>query len=805
MWVPLFDLNIIFWNKTQNITLENVTVQHGTLNITCNNNNMLINNVIYNDFITQYIVYHYFITMKDPNRLINIIDGICYIETDHIQTNINTPIFNMLCTYYILQNNNIGNGFDIKTINIIPNIKISKSVFSTANNKEFNIKLFDYQKKSIMRMLQIEKNQNMSVDFNLEIKMDKHTIKWDPVRESIAHDDSNIGKIRSNGGVLADIMGLGKTITMLGLIHYGENYSPIHSPIHSIDIQPKKLYSRATLIIVPSHLAKQWNCEINRVFTNKKTIMILNKLHHENTTYEDIESADIVIVTFQFLSNSKHYGILHYKAYTPSQFRLNERKECIEAYFTELLKLSYKTMTAPLFEYFHFNRMIVDEGHELMESLNHNHPGKLVNRFMYDFITSTEASYKWYVSGTPFTTRNGVDMLMQFLNIKLRYKKHTYDIRLTDTNYPNIDFIAIKNDSVLLNILRCFTIRHLQHDVANEIKLLGYKENVVWVDMTEGEKRIYESKAKNCIVDRKTLLQICCHPLISQDFRKIAGDMTSLADVEDQIIQHHKNVIKKKTKQIANLDMTNQAYHMLLRKYNMMISESRYMLDVLEKIQNEVEFNEDTNCNVCFDTMLDPVLTPCGHIFCETCIKCCIDIKPECPLCKNNITSDKLLYLNKVEKPNDVNPLVTKYGAKLGKLIQMVRTLLSQDARIIIFSQWDDMLSLIKQSMINNGIACSFITGNVYQRAKAISRFKLGEENHVILLSLNKSASGTNLTEATHIFFVEPIDDTKENITAIESQAIARAVRMGQTQTVEIVRILCRDTIEEEIHINKYQ
>ena len=79
-----------------------------------------------------------------------------------------------------------------------------------------------------------------------------------------------------------------------------------------------------------------------------------------------------------------------------------------------------------------------------------------------------------------------------------------------------------------------------------------------------------------------------------------------------------------------------------------------------------------------------------------------------------------------------------------------------------------------------------------------------GENNGVLLLSLEKSASGTNLTEATHIIIVEPIDDTIEHIKAIEGQAIGRAVRLGQKQVIKVIRILCKDTIEEEIYNTKY-
>jgi SNF2 family DNA or RNA helicase len=813
MWFPLFDLNIDFWSKTRKITLANVTTQGGILKIEINDNNTIFKKSIHNDFLKQYIVFHYFHSMKDPNRLIDIIDGVCYVESNNIAKNIHSPIFNLLCKYYVSKNYNSttfssDDSFDIRTINFIPNIKINKKIFTNVKNNMFHIKLFDYQKKSIMRMLEIENKKNMTFDFNFDINIDKETVKWDIVNEKIAEKGENMGTIMSCGGILADMMGLGKTITMLGLLHYGKTLKPN-------EVQTNKIYSMATLIVVPSHLAKQWSDEIKRVFKGTKNIItILNKIHHENITYEDIILADIVIVTYQFLSNIKNYGQLNYRPCTPSMFKINERDEYLARHYRSLTKNdSYKIMNCPMLEYFHFNRMVVDEGHEIMESLNcHYSGGKIINRFIYNFIKSIEASYKWYVSGTPFTTLNGLEMVMQFLGVKLEYNNMVHNIKhlnkrpsyYEEEHTGNTDFPALNNYSVLVKILGCMTIRHLQNDVNEDAKLLGYKENIEWVDMTEGEKRIYEAKA-NDGTDRRTLLQICCHPLISQEFKDIVGNMESLEDVEEELIKHHKNVITETENKIKKLDKSNQAYHMILSKYNKMISESKYMLGILDRIQQNVEFNEDNNCIVCFDNMTDPVLTHCGHMFCKDCIMRCIDIKPECPLCKSNVTGDKLLLLNKVEKKEEiVNPLVAKYGAKLGKLIQMVRTLLSQNARIIIFSQWDDMLTLIKRSMGENGVVCSFIAGNAYQRNKAIARFKIGADNNVLLLSLNKSASGTNLTEATHIFFVEPIDETKENIMAIESQAIARAVRLGQKQQVEIVRILCKDTIEEEIYNCKY-
>jgi SNF2 family DNA or RNA helicase len=72
------------------------------------------------------------------------------------------------------------------------------------------------------------------------------------------------------------------------------------------------------------------------------------------------------------------------------------------------------------------------------------------------------------------------------------------------------------------------------------------------------------------------------------------------------------------------------------------------------------------------------------------------------------------------------------------------------------------------------------------------------------MLSLKNSASGTNLTEATHIFFVEPIDAAKEKCRAIEGQAIARACRVGQKNKIIVNRILVEDSIEEIIYRKSY-
>lgn len=119
------------------------------------------------------------------------------------------------------------------------------------------------------------------------------------------------------------------------------------------------------------------------------------------------------------------------------------------------------------------------------------------------------------------------------------------------------------------------------------------------------------------------------------------------------------------------------------------------------------------------------------------------------------------------------------------------------------------MLRLIGKTLAENNISNCFVKGNVWTRNAAINKFKTGKnydgsDNKIIMLSLKNAASGTNLSEASHIFFIEPINASLEEIQTIENQAIARSCRIGQKNKINVIRILLKDTIEEEIYLKNY-
>ena len=80
------------------------------------------------------------------------------------------------------------------------------------------------------------------------------------------------------------------------------------------------------------------------------------------------------------------------------------------------------------------------------------------------------------------------------------------------------------------------------------------------------------------------------------------------------------------------------------------------------------------------------------------------------------------------------------------------------------------------------------------KRAEVLEEFKFNKHINVFLISLKAGGVGLNLTVANHAFLVDPWWNP-----AVEEQAIERVHRIGQKNKVEVVRFICRETIEERI------
>lgn len=692
--------------------------------------------------------------------------------------------------------------------------------FNMIEPTNLKIKLYDYQKRSLAKMIEMEKNSiDFLVDYSTKINFHDIELNYDPI-ENIVSNKTRSFKIKSNGGILADEMGLGKTITTVALISSAPSTNT-NKLVFSETDKYWKLNSKATLIVCPSHITKQWENEARKANPSLKILSILTKKDHEKLLYKDFIESDIIITSHQFLMNFKYYPCIHYKNITASLFCAEHRNNALKVYFqTNIINTLdgiidnqiyevIKNHELPLFEFFNFHRLVLDEGHEIFGEMLGNIAQA---KYMATWLSNLNSNSYWYISGSPFVNYTGLMNCVKYLNLILHDEELNITINSENIRRSEIFTTILNKEYIWNNILEKICIRHRKCDVSDEIKLFGYDEKIEWITFTELEKNLYESKKNR--LSKEGLQQLCCHPLILDSCRKVFGDIeVDLSVMQTKLIEHHTKSINDYTLKLSKLNPTNQAYHMLKKSYESILTESKFMLAILNKLDDSELKETEENCSICLETIIDGSVTKCGHIYCSECIKNCLKYKQLCPMCKKEITLSDVYLINKKEekKPKEnVNPLIEKYGSKLGKVISMIRNLiLEPDSRIIIFSQWDFMLSLIGKTLSENGIANCFVKGNVWSRNSAINKFKngktlSGEDNKVIMLSLKNAASGTNLTEATHLFFVEPINGSKEEIDAIEGQAIGRACRLGQKQKVQLYRVLIKDTIEEEIYNSVY-
>ncbi len=133
-------------------------------------------------------------------------------------------------------------------------------------------------------------------------------------------------------------------------------------------------------------------------------------------------------------------------------------------------------------------------------------------------------------------------------------------------------------------------------------------------------------------------------------------------------------------------------------------------------------------------------------------------------------------------------------SAKLDFLTDLLAVLIEEGRRILIFSQFTTMLSLIEAHLVRQDIPYLKLTGASKDRGKLVEDFQTGKIP-LFLISLKAGGTGLNLTAADTVIHYDPWWNP-----AAEAQATDRAYRIGQDKPVFVHKLLCQDTVEERIH-----
>ena len=148
--------------------------------------------------------------------------------------------------------------------------------------------------------------------------------------------------------------------------------------------------------------------------------------------------------------------------------------------------------------------------------------------------------------------------------------------------------------------------------------------------------------------------------------------------------------------------------------------------------------------------------------------------------------------------PRLVDPSIpANESAKRAELLELVRELVAEGRRALVFSQFVELFTLWRADLDREKIAYEYLDGSSVDREAIVERFQNGDAP-LFLVSLKAGGAGLNLTAADTVIHCDPWWNP-----AVEDQATDRAHRMGQARAVTVVRLVASGTIEEKIGLLK--
>lgn len=133
-------------------------------------------------------------------------------------------------------------------------------------------------------------------------------------------------------------------------------------------------------------------------------------------------------------------------------------------------------------------------------------------------------------------------------------------------------------------------------------------------------------------------------------------------------------------------------------------------------------------------------------------------------------------------------------SGKTETLFELLEPLLAEGQKVLLFSQFVQMLQILEAECQQLQIPTHILTGETKHRQDVVQNFQDDPNASVFLLSLRAAGTGLNLTTASYVILYDPWWNP-----AVEAQAIDRSHRIGQTRTVNAYRLIAPGTVEEKI------
>ncbi|KAH8668495.1 SNF2 family N-terminal domain-containing protein [Xylariales sp. PMI_506] len=642
--------------------------------------------------------------------------------------------------------------------------RVLKEVYNSARRQEgltqitvtgrFKTTLLKHQKEALDFMMQRETG-NIPDQFRLWRKVVVDRVE--SYKHIITNSSSRIRPEEKGGGVLADEMGMGKSLSILSLIvetlRKGQEWAEKRrSEQEAGPIKVQLRCTRATLIIVSSALLiNNWRHEIKEHLDGSLNIVSYHGPGRPkgSTGLDTIENSDIVVTTYNTISQEFSEGN-------------GERGGFGKASLLHSVE---------------WYRVVLDEAHIIRRQATKFHKT----------CAELKANSRWCLTGTPIQNKlDDLGALFCFVRAKPFDSLRVFRRFVVAPYSQGDEDSAIK---CLVHINDSLCLRRTKE----LLNLPTLKEDVQHLNLTEKERRQYEDTAK--ILYRKIRQMVGEH-------EKTSKFSIFQANLQLRILCNHGTYQQPFSWQTHSYRDTKEAVASVWGDSMQINCDGcSQPMPVLGTSRSRNDFMEG-----------------CPHVLCSDCVENTAAggasqaaasngggaLRRHCPLCvrfgdavsDDASADDSAPPPRRYAEPSDEHYFRPDgFSTKMEALMKDVKVDLAT-TKSIIFSCWTRTLNLIAAHLKRENIPFSRIDGEctVSRRQAILDAFAKEDGDHVLIMTTGTGAQGLNITCANRVFIVE-----LQWNPSVEKQAIARAIRLGQARQVSVIRYIMNNTVEQSM------
>ncbi|KNG86352.1 SNF2 family helicase/ATPase [Aspergillus nomiae NRRL 13137] len=598
---------------------------------------------------------------------------------------------------------------------------------------------------------------------------------------------------QSLGGLLADMMGLGKTLSVLSLVvsslaeaHEWANMAPNSDLIRNL---PGIRNTKTTLLVAPLSAVNNWTFQVKEHL--KENAISYHVFHGQSriTDVDELSKYDLVITTYSII-------------------------------LSELSGRGSKRNGNPGSPLTKMNmfRIVLDEAHTIREQ----------SAAQTQAIFKLNSQRKWSVTGTPIQNRlEDLFSVTKFLGLNPYDDRGQFGMHIL-SRFKTGDATVLASLRVLVD---SFTLRR----VKDKIDIPTRHDKIITLNFSEKERQLHEFFRRESNVMMKVIAGEDKTALKGRMYHHILKAMVILR----QVSAHGKELLDSNDRaRIKGLSVHdaidleeggNDTPELVDKKaYEMFTLMQESSADMCALCGKRLE-DPNTDSGTTDRQVPMAIILPCFDVLCPECFSGCKqafdsqtgpsvhDIKCQVcdgwiPVSYSTITpgglQDYMMGQAQAKQSKKQAKTLGEYEGPHTKTKALVAYLLEtadeskglgdeHPIKSVVFSAWTSHLDLIEIALKDNGIT-GFTrldgTMTLSARQKALQEFHDNNNITILLATIGAGGVGLNLTAASRVYIMEP----QYNPAAV-AQAVDRVHRIGQMREVTTVQFLMKDSIEEKI------